>query len=421
MQFKNQNKEKRNYKELKNQKQFLKLLVADTISRFGDSLDIVAYSWIMYEITGSEALLAIVMGLNYIPTIFLMPFTGALTDNLNKKTVMIIADFLRFCIVVSIAILYITNNLTSGIIIIFTLLTSTVEAFRIPAASALMPSLLDKDKFTIGQAASFTFTQISTLLGFSLAGLSIALIGSGPTLLIDGLTFLCSALLIFAIKNKEKIKTSSINLRKVIVNFIEGAQFFLKNKAIQTLALLGVLLNLSTMALSIFQTPYVQDYLNSGAEMLSYIKTLSALSIGIGAAIAPKITKIQNSKVFLISGIVFGGCFILAAIVPYIPYFSLKMIVLTISMLGMGLACGFIIVVSGACKMKAVPLDMMGRITGIYGAIMQTALPVSSFICSFLVLYLPLTYVWAIFGILSVFSFLTLFFTKRLKALDNFH
>ncbi len=59
--------------------------MADTISRFGDSLDIVAYSWIMYEITKSEALLAIVMGLNYVPTIFLMPFTGALfvTKRLN--------------------------------------------------------------------------------------------------------------------------------------------------------------------------------------------------------------------------------------------------------------------------------------------------------------------------------------------------
>ncbi len=104
----------------------------------------------MYEITGSEALLEILMGLNYVPTIFLMPFTGALTDSLNKKTVMIIADLLRFSIVISIAMLYTTGNLNSILIIIFTLLTSTVEAFRIPAASALMPSLLDKDKFTIG-------------------------------------------------------------------------------------------------------------------------------------------------------------------------------------------------------------------------------------------------------------------------------
>lgn len=419
MDTKQQSKEKRNYMELKNQKQFLKLLAADTISRFGDSLDIIAYSWIMYEITGSESLLAIVMGLNYVPTIFFMPFTGALIDNLNKKTVMIIADLLRFSIVISIATLYITGNLNSTLIIIFTLLTSTVEAFRIPAASALRPSLLDKDKFTIGQAASFTATQISTLMGFSLAGLSIALIGSGATLFVDGLTFLCSALLIFAIKHKEIIKEKSASLKKVIINFKEGTIFFAKNKAIQMLALIGMLFNLSTMALSIFQTPYVQDYLNSGAEMLSYIKTLSALSIGIGAAVAPKIKNVSNSKVFLISGVMFGSCFILAAIAPYITILWIKMTIITLAMIGMGLSSGINIVVSGVAKMKAVPLDMMGRITGIYGAIMQTTLPISSFICSALVLHLPLTYVWGLFGVLSVVSFSMLFVTKRLSSLDE--
>ncbi len=249
--------------------------------------------------------------------------------------------------------------------------------------------------------------------------MSIALIGSSATLFIDAFTFVCSALLIFAIKHKESIKEKSASLKKVIINFKEGALFFAKNKEIQTLAITGVLLNLSTMALSIFQTPYVQDYLHSGAQMLSYIKTLSALSIGIGAALSPKIKNIQNSKVFLISGVMFGTSLILAALAPYVSVIWIQIAVVSAAMLGMGFACGVIIVVGGAVKMKAVPLDMMGRITGIYGAIMQTALPVSSFICSALVLYLPLTYVWAIFGALSVASFSVLYVTRRLKGLDN--
>ena len=98
-----------------------------------DSLDTIAYSWIMYEVTGSASLMALVVGLNYLPTVFLMPLAGAIVDRMNKKRVMIIADILRFCIVGLIVILYGSGQLNAVIIATFTLLTSAIEAFRIPA------------------------------------------------------------------------------------------------------------------------------------------------------------------------------------------------------------------------------------------------------------------------------------------------
>ena len=40
-------KEQRNYRVLLSQPQFLKLLFANVVSRFGDSLDVIAYTWII--------------------------------------------------------------------------------------------------------------------------------------------------------------------------------------------------------------------------------------------------------------------------------------------------------------------------------------------------------------------------------------
>ena len=56
--------EQKNYRVLLSEKQFLKLILANVVSRFGDSLDVIAYTWIMYEVTGSESLMALIMGLN---------------------------------------------------------------------------------------------------------------------------------------------------------------------------------------------------------------------------------------------------------------------------------------------------------------------------------------------------------------------
>ena len=61
----------------------------------------------MYEVTGSASLMALAVGLNDLPTVFLMSLTGAIVDRMNKKRVLIIADILRFCIVWLIVILYV--------------------------------------------------------------------------------------------------------------------------------------------------------------------------------------------------------------------------------------------------------------------------------------------------------------------------
>ena len=104
--------EKRNYIELLSQKQFLKMLTADCINRFGDSIDQIAYGWIMFEVTGSEALMALIIGLNYLPSVLITPFAGAIVDRIKKKPIMIVADLIRFVIVAVIILSYKSGCLT---------------------------------------------------------------------------------------------------------------------------------------------------------------------------------------------------------------------------------------------------------------------------------------------------------------------
>lgn len=134
--------EQRKYRVLLSQRQFLKMMLANLVSRFGDSLDVIAYSWIMYEVTGSESLMAVIVGLNYVPTVLLQPFAGALVDRMKKKWLMVLTDAVRFLIVAIFAILYACGTLTPLLIAILTLCTSTVEALRIPAGGAFMLHLL---------------------------------------------------------------------------------------------------------------------------------------------------------------------------------------------------------------------------------------------------------------------------------------
>lgn len=98
------------YQTLKDEKEFLKLAIASGINRFGDSIDALALTWLVYAITGDAMYSAFNFGINYLPTIFLTPFMGAFIEKRNKKKLMALSDFLRSLLVILlISFLYVST------------------------------------------------------------------------------------------------------------------------------------------------------------------------------------------------------------------------------------------------------------------------------------------------------------------------
>lgn len=413
--------EQKNYRVLLSQKNFLKLFAADMISRFGDSLDAIAYSWIMYEVTGSASLMALVIGLNYLPTVFFMPIAGALVDRIDKKRIMVLSDVLRFCIVLIVALLYSYGVLNSAIIIIFTILTSMVEAFRIPAGGAFLPRILEQDLYTIGKAVSYSGSRISELLGYITSGIIISCIGSEGALFIDAATFLISALLIGLIKYeenrlKEKRKTKD-KFRELFKDFREGLLFVKGSKPVKVVAIIGLMINFGIMPLSVFQTPYVSSYLEMGPTILSYIKILMSVGMMLGAIILPKTKVSDRGRVVTFSGSMMGVTLIMMYVAPMIEIYALKMLLLTISMFFVGFGGGILNVVVGSTIMKSVPNEMMGRVSAFNGSIMQASMPIASFICSGMAYWFEVPLIFAIFGIITMMAYLMMFVAGKFKSI----
>ena len=80
------------YRDIFRQKEYMKLLVAGLINVFGDSIDAIAFTWLVYQLTGNAAWSALVFGINSLPTILVTPFAGVWVEGRNKKHIMIGTD-----------------------------------------------------------------------------------------------------------------------------------------------------------------------------------------------------------------------------------------------------------------------------------------------------------------------------------------
>ena len=70
-----------NYSTLLRNREYALLQGANLINRLGDSIDAIALSWLVYELSDSASIAAINYCLNLLPTVILQPFMGAYIAN----------------------------------------------------------------------------------------------------------------------------------------------------------------------------------------------------------------------------------------------------------------------------------------------------------------------------------------------------
>lgn len=396
------------YKELSSQTQFLKMVAANVVSRFGDSLDAIAFSWIMYQVTGSASMIAFILALNYVPNILLMPFSGVLVDRFSKKKMMVVCDLGRAVMVCLTAILFLMNGLTPLRLIEITLINSTLESFRIPAGSAFIPQILDQDKYRLGLSLNQSLNRVAELIGIACAGGIVAVLGSPVALLIDAFTFLFSAVVIVFIRCGETTKEEAFGLKLYGKKLAEGFRCMKESRILLFLGMLGMMLNFSCTAFGAFQTPYVGDILQQGPEALSILGIAMTVGMMFSAFFYPKISEHLPVHILLM----FFG---LGIAVPHFLFVALPlwnggdgMLLLFLALISfmMGVGHGSVSMIFSVSFMTHVPKEMMGRINGIVNALMLSMNPIGSFLCSGLARSLSIPAIFVIFGVLMSVLFI---------------
>lgn len=409
---------KMKYSELKTEKQYLKKLVADLISRFGDSLDAIAYSWMVYVLTGSAALTAMTVAVNTLVSVLLSPFSAALITNWNKKAVIVCCDIGRGILVAVTALLFFTGILQPWMVITVTALNSTLEAFRNPAGTAIFPQIVAKEKYTLAMSLSGALSRAAELIGMGMAGVIVGLLGVTYALLIDAGIFFFSAIILSTIKLPPHVKQAVKNaFTEFITNTKEGFAYALKNKT--TLAICGTacFLNFSLTPISALQTAYVNESLRLDAKALSVIGVSLSLGMGLGSLLVPKLLELTTRFKLLFIGIfVISVSFILLFTIPNfsIVWIWVSLVILFLTM-GVGTALSNTVV--QVSFMEIIEPQYLARVSGIMSSLCMAAMPTASFISAALAKVISVPYILLLFGVLAIAGTIGSLFVKPLRQL----
>ncbi len=406
------------YRAALKHREFRKMTAADLISRFGDSVDSIAFAWLVYQLSGNATWSAVIFGCNMLPTVLLGPFAGVMVEARDKKKVMVLCDLVRGFMVCLLAAMHAIGVLTPVGMLAITLVNSTVEAFRRPAGMAYIPQLLPKDDYDFGLSLNSSLSRGMEIIGLAAAAGIIAWLGIGGAIFIDGATFFLSALLIACIRKNNLFPAAKAAQEEGYWQaFRSGLSYVKKSPAILRICLMALLLNGLMVPINALQAPLVSGLYGMGAEVLSLSGILVTAGIALGSFLYPYLSKHISAKALFIFGFLavalcYGGLIWLAPLKnqPILFYTGISAILLIFAF-----AMALLNAYATINLMKLVKPEYMARTSSTLGAVTVLAIPVVSFLISGLTLILSLSYVFYLFAILSVGALILLI---RFRAID---
>jgi len=406
---------------LENEKNFRYMIAANLISRFGDSVDAIAYSWMVYQLTGSTAWLSVILGVNMIPTVLFQPLGGGLTEYFRKKRVIVICDVARGAVVFLTGVCMLTGVLRPWHLLIFTFVNSSIEALRIPNGLAILPQILKKENYKAAISMDQGVRRTSELIGMGCAGIIIVWLGIGGALFVDAVTFLASGLLLsFLQVNEEKRKNVRFQIQGYAGTLKEGFVYFKKSDLAVMVCVICVVQNLCTLPIENLQAAYISEYLRLDVFAMSVGGTAITIGMILGALCLPAVSqRISEKRLLIQGGILIGILYFFYIMIGMIPVDAGKYICYFAAAFVFGVLNSMIGVTVQVIFVSRIPEEFVGRISGIFNALACSSLPVGSFLLAGLSAAFPIAELYLLTGTLSTAAFIFIGRSKGVRKIEK--
>jgi MFS family permease len=250
------------------------------ISLVGTWMQAVAMPWLVYRITGSVLLLGVVGFTGQILTFVMAPVAGVLADRWNRHRLVTAAQALAAAQALGLAALTLTGTIEVWHLIVLSLLAGFIRGFEIPTRQTFVVDMLD-DPHDLPNAIALNSFLVNSarLIGPSIAGALIALVGEGMCFLLNGVSFLAVIAALLAMRVRPR--PASPTQKHVLAELREGFLYAWRFLPIRAVLLLLCLVSLMGVPYVTLMPVFAKDILGGGPYTMGFLM----VAVGAGAVL----------------------------------------------------------------------------------------------------------------------------------------
>ncbi|MBN1535812.1 MAG: MFS transporter [Anaerolineales bacterium] len=339
---------------------FRSLCLGYTSFMLGSQCYYVALTWLLLEFTDSGALLGAVLMVGAVPRMVFMLVGGALVDHWSPLPIMRIASTVISMAVGVLTVLLWFDAVQTWHLFAIALIEGMNDAFFYPAATAIIPKMIDEEQLHSANALVSTGDQITQIAGPAIAALLIGWTGLSGTFAINTGLFAVGVVLLWFMRTRPLNGSAlGMNSNNMFGSIIEGLRYAWRNPVIRACLVIIAILNFALVGpLTVGTAALAKAKLGGEAAYGSLM-----VALGVGSLVGTLGAGSLGNR--LHPGRLLIGLSLVLAITVSILGFTDSLIIVMLTLLVMGFGIGFVSVVAIVWLQRQTPLDMQGRLMSV--------------------------------------------------------
>lgn len=377
---------------------------ASIVSLIGTWLQVVAEGWLVLELTNSAFWVGMVAAAATLPTLFFSLFGGVIVDRLPKKGILLFTQSAAMILALVYGVLTVFHLINITEIIVLALLLGTVTALDTPARQSFVPKIVSHEQLGSAIALGSGAFNAARVIGPSVAGILIAVIGTGGAFILNGLSYIAVIATLYLMHVSEEIPLHHASPLKAIQ---KGVVYAASHPIIRVLLVMTAVTSIFGWSYSTMLPVLAKQTFHLDASGLGYLYAAGGLGAIVATVIVSALSK-KNLTIFFVLG---GNTVFAISVILFSFASQLGVGLLTLFFVGLGLLAQFTMLNTTIQHM--VTDEVRGRVMSIYVLMFIGLLPLGNFEVGLLSQYFGTQEAVRIGGIIVLLFGILIFFYRN--------
>lgn len=351
---------------------FALLWSGQALSRLGDNVYRLALAWWVLEKTGSATVMGTVFILSYTPMLVFALIGGVTVDRFSRVQVMLVADLLRFFLLMAVSFLSFGGLLQLWHVYLASTVLGAVEAFFQPAYTAVVPDVIPREAWVSANSLTSLTKQLAKIVGPALSGSILKLGSTSTAFAVNAASFLISAACLLPLLRLSESRMRPVGQSSVFRDLQEGIKAVTSSPWLWITIAIASLCNITQGGPYIVGLPFlVKDYLHGDAGTLGLVYSMFAVGSVAATLAISRFTNLRHRGIVAYVSLIISGLATLAFGI------SNSIISLFVFSLILGATISVFTLIWINALQDLVPRELLGRVVSIDNLGSYAFLPLS--------------------------------------------
>ncbi|ADH69572.1 MFS transporter [Nocardiopsis dassonvillei] len=339
------------------------------LSNPGTWMQRIAQDWLVLQLSGGSGIaLGMTTALQFLPLLLFGLWGGALVDRLDKRRLLVCTQAAMGVLAVGLGILATAGAAQVWHVYLFAFGLGLITVLDNPGRQAFVPEMVEREHLSNAIALNSASFQLGRVTGPAVAGLLIAVIGSGPVFLINGASFGFTILALMMIRTSELNPAERVARGKGQIR--EGLRYIGGRRDLVLLLVLAAATQFFGANSQNQIALMVNNVFEAGADAFGVAAAFLAVGALAGALLAARRDR-PRLRLVLIGSLAFGALQVVAGLMPgYVPF--------VLVLVPMGVAFMTYVTTLNATFQLSVDPRMRGRVMSMFLLVFMGVAPIGA-------------------------------------------